>query len=242
MDFSDEMRGEIRGGLAGKILRVDLSSGIVTTEPTVKYAKRWIGGQMLNSWILLSEVPVGTKWSDPENLLIFGAGALGGTLVPSSCRTSVDTINVFSGGKGSANMGGNLAAMLKFAGFDHVVIKGKSEKPVYLWIHDGKAELRDAEFLWGKRTSETELALRKELNSKSLAAASIGPAGEHRVKGSSIVNTGGKVAGGSGVGCVMGDKKLKAIAVDGNLPIRLAEPGLVRPGSLGISAANSLCW
>lgn len=223
MEFSDEIR-EIKGGLSGKILRVDLTHGELSTEDTEKYAKRWIGGQMLNSWLLLSETPVGTKWSDPENPLIFAAGALGGTLVPAACRTSVDTINVFSGGKGSANMGGNFAPMLKFAGFDHVVIKGKSKKPVYLWIHDGEAELRDAEFLWGKRTSETELALRKELNTKSVAVASIGPAGENKVKGAAVVNTGGKVAGGSGVGCVMGDKMLKAIAVDGNQAIKLAEP------------------
>lgn len=224
MTYPDEIRGEIRGGLAGKILYVELNSGKMWTEETSKYAKRWIGGQMLNSYLLFKEIPLGTKWSDDENVLIFGAGALGGTLVPAACRTSVDTINVFSGGKGSANMGGNFGPMLKFAGFDHVVFKGKSKTPVYLWIHNGKPELRDATFLWGKTTSQTEQALRSELNSTQLEAASIGPAGENRVKGSAIVNTGGKVAGGSGVGCVMGDKKLKAIAVEGNGMIKVADP------------------
>ena len=108
MTYPDDMRGEIRGALAGEILYVDLDSGRMWTEPTAKYAKRWIGGQMLNSYLLHKEVSVGTKWSDPENVLIFGAGALVGTLVPAACRLSVETINVFSGGKGSANVGGNL--------------------------------------------------------------------------------------------------------------------------------------
>lgn len=224
MSFTDEMRGEVAGALAGRILRVDLTTRAIHMEPTEPYAKRWIGGQMLNSWLLLSETPLGTTWSDAANPLIFGAGALGGTLVPSACRTSVDTINVFSGGKGSANMGGNFGPMLKFAGFDHVVITGKSDRPVYLWLHDGTAEIRDADFLWGGTIAETELALRRELHSKAVAVAAIGPAGEHRVKGACIVNTGGKVAGGSGVGCVMGDKRLKAIAVEGGLPVEVADP------------------
>ena len=224
MAYPDEMRGEIRGALAGKILYVDLGSGRMWTEPTAKYAKRWIGGQMLNSYLLYKEVSIGTKWSDPENVLIFGVGALVGTLVPAACRLSVETINVFSGGKGSANVGGNFGPMLKFAGFDHVVLRGKSETPVYLWLHDGKAELRDAKFLWGKTTSQTERALQAELNSATLAVASIGPAGENRVKGAGIVNSGGKIAGGSGVGCVMGDKRVKAMAVEGTGVIRIAEP------------------
>ena len=224
MTFSDEMLGDIQGAITGRILRVDLSTGTITTDRTEQFAKRWIGGQMLNSWLLLSETPRGTRWSDPGAPLIFGAGALSGTLVPSACRTSVDTINVFSGGKGSANMGGNFGPMLKFAGFDHIVIKGKAAAPTYLWVHGGRAELRDAAFLWGKTISETELALRRELSSRTLAVAAIGPAGEHKVKGACIVNTGGKVAGGSGVGCVMGDKNLKAIVVDGDGVVELADP------------------
>lgn len=123
---------KIKGGLAGKILRVDLSRNKIWTEDTKKYAKRWIGGRAINTWILLNEMKPETKWSDPENILIFGAGALVGTLAPGACRVSVDSKNAFNNGKGSSNFGGHWGAELKYAGFDHIVITGKAEKPVYL--------------------------------------------------------------------------------------------------------------
>ncbi len=131
----------ISGGLAGKILRVDLGSKKTTTEDTEKYAKRYIGGRAINNFILLNELAPQTKWSDPENMLIFGVGCLEGTLAPGACRVSIDTINVFNNGKGSANAGGYFGPELKYAGFDHVVITGKAESPAYLWIHDGEAEI-----------------------------------------------------------------------------------------------------
>ena len=214
-----------RGALAGKILRVDLGSGKITTEGTEKYAKEWIGGRAINSAILLEELDPKTKWSDPENLLIFGAGALVGTPSPGACRTSIETKNVFSGGKGSANVGGHFGPELKYSGFDHIVITGKAEKPVYLWIHDGQAELRDAKYLWGKTISETEEALGKHHDPHQIRVAAIGPAGENLVRGSGIVCDRAKVAGGSGVGCVMGDKRLKAVVACGKHgSIEVAEP------------------
>ena len=97
-----------------------------------------------------------TKWSDPENPLIIGTGALIGTSAPGACRTNIDTINVFNNAKGSANLGGHFSPELKYSGFDQVIITGKSEKPVYLWISDLKAEIRDANHLWGKNIYETE--------------------------------------------------------------------------------------
>ena len=216
--------GRISGGLVGKILRVDLSSNTVITEDTEKYARRFIGGRAINSFILLNEIEPKTKWSDPENMLIFGVGCLVGTLAPGACRVSIDTKNVYNNGKGSANFGGHFGPELKYAGFDHVVITGKARTPVYLWIHDGKAEIRDASTIWGKTTSETERILQEDLGDARIRVASIGPAGENLVRGSAIIGDCGKAAGGSGVGCVMGDKRLKALAVRGHEAIKIAQP------------------
>ena len=218
------MKNGIRGGLAGKILRVDLTSREVWTEGTERYAMRYIGGRGINSAIMISEIDPETKWSDPENLLLFGAGALVGTLAPGACRISIDTKSVFNNGKGSANAGGHFGAELKFAGFDNIVISGKAREPVYLWIHDGEAEIRAANSIWGNTVYETEEALKKELKDERIKVAAIGPAGERLVRGSAIICDGAKAAGGSGVGCVMGDKKLKAIAVRGKGTIGVANP------------------
>ncbi|MGA2463049.1 MAG: aldehyde ferredoxin oxidoreductase family protein [Thermodesulfobacteriota bacterium] len=217
--------GQIRGGLAGKILKVDLSTRKIQAEETEAYAKEFIGGRAINSFILFNELERGIQWSDSKNLLIFGAGALVGTLTPGACRVSIETKNVFNNGKGSANVGGHFGPELKYAGFDHIVISGKSDRPVYLWIESGRAELRDAKLIWGKTTFETEEMLEKEHGFKKIRVASIGPAGENLVRGSGIVCDRAKVAGGSGVGCVMGDKKLKAVVVCGQGgSIKVAEP------------------
>ena len=213
----------ISSGLAGKILRVDLSSKRISNEDTERYARRFIGGRAINNFILLNEMDPETQWSDPENMLIFGVGCLVGTLAPGACRVSVDTKNAFNNGKGSANFGGDFGPELKYAGFDHVVITGRAESPVYLWIHDENVELRDASSIWGRSTYETEEILQKELRDNRIKVASIGPAGENLVRGSCIVGDCAKVAGGSGVGCVMGGKKLKAIAVRGHGSVKVAE-------------------
>ena len=165
---------DIRGGLAGKILRVDLTQRKIWTQDTVVYAERYLGGRTVNSLILLEEMSPETKWSDPENLLIFGVGCLVGTMAPGACRVSIDTKNAYTGGKGSANFGGHFGPELKYAGFDHVIITGKAEKPVYLWIHDGEAQIRDASGIWGKTTYETEDLLRRELGHERIEIACIG--------------------------------------------------------------------
>ena len=218
-------KGEkIRGGLAGKILRVDLSTGRIRTEATEPYATRTLGGRGTNSLIMLQEIAAGTKWNDPDNLLCFGVGTLVGTAAPGACRTDISTINVFSGGKGSGNVGGSWGPELKYAGFDHIIIRGKSEKPVYLFIQDDCVEIRDAGWLWGKTIPETENLLRQALGDGGIEIAAIGPAGENRVRGSAIMIDTAKAAGGSGVGCVMGDKKLKAIVVRGHGKIDVYDP------------------
>ena len=217
------MSASKRGGLAGKILRVDLGSRIISTEDTWKYAQSFPGGRSLNSFILLKELDPETKFSDPENILIFGVGCLVGTLAPGACRVSLETKSPFSNGKGSANFGGHFGPELKYAGFDHIVITGKSKDPVYLWIHDGEVEVRNAASLWGKTTGETEALLHQELGDSRIQVASIGPAGKEG-SGLIVFSNPGKAAGGSGVGFVMGSKKLKAIAVRGHGSVRLADP------------------
>jgi aldehyde:ferredoxin oxidoreductase len=223
---------EVHGALAGKILRVDLSRKKVWTEDTAPYARRFLGGRGINSYLLLNEMRPSTKWSDPDNMLLFGVGFLVGTLAPGACRVSIDTKNPYTGGKGSANFGGHFGAELKYAGFDHVVITGRSEAPSYLWIEDGEAEIRDAGFLWGKRTNETEEALQNELRDERIKIAAIGPAGENLVRSACVISDMAKAAGGCGVGCVMGSKNLKAIAVRGHGAIGVGEP------SRFISAVN----
>lgn len=214
----------IRGGLAGGLLRVDLNSEAVSTESSLPYARRFLGGRAVNSLILLDEAKPEGSWSDPDNPLIFGAGCLVGTMAPGANRVSIETKNAYSGGKGSANFGGHFGPELKYAGFDHVVITGKAERPVYLWINDGKAELRDASALWGRTTYETERLIHAELGDSRIEVAAIGPAGENLVRGACVVGDLCKVAGGSGVGCVMGGKNLKAVAVRGTGAIDVANP------------------
>jgi aldehyde:ferredoxin oxidoreductase len=216
--------GKIGGALAGKILRVDLTTERTWTESSEPYAARTLGGRGTNSLILINEIEPGTKWSDAGNLLCFGAGSLVGTVAPGACRTDISTINVFSGGKGSANVGGSWGAELKYAGFDHIIIRGKAERPIYLFVTGGRAEIRDAAWLWGKTTYETENLLRQELGDERIEIAAIGPAGENRVRGSAVLVDTAKAAGGSGVGCVMGDKKLKAVVVRGHGKIEVFDP------------------
>ena len=162
-------RKRIKGALAGKILRVNLSTGRMWTEASAPYAARTMGGRGTNSLIMLKEIKVGTKWDDPSNLLCFGVGSLVGTATPGACRTDIATINVFNGGKGSANAGGSWGAELKYAGSDHIIISGKAQRPVYLWICDDNVEIRDACRLWGKTISETENLLRQDLGPLSVA-------------------------------------------------------------------------
>ena len=211
-------------GYAGAILRVDLSSGKIRIQPTADYANRWLGGRAVNTWILLEELDSGTAWDEPGNLLVFGAGVLVGTLAGGACRVSVESSNVFNQGVGSANMGGFWGAELKFAGFDHIVVRGRAASPVVLLIRDGAAELREASSLWGLSTWDTEARIRQELGDPRIRVASIGPAGENRVRSACIICDRACAAGGSGVGAVMGAKNLKAIAVRGTGSIRIADP------------------
>lgn len=209
---------------AGRIVRVNLSNGRIKIEPTSKYIKRFLGGRGINQWLLYRETSPQISALDPECPIIFGTGPLVGTLAPGACRYTVDSINYMTGGVGSSNSGGHFAPEMKFAGYDHLVITGRSREPCYLRINDGDVEIREASDLWGKTTWETDDRIREELDDEDVQLATIGPAGENLVRGACIINNGARAAGRCGLGAVMGSKNLKAVAVRGTCEISVAKP------------------
>jgi aldehyde:ferredoxin oxidoreductase len=210
-------------GYGGKVLRVDLTSGELVEESTEIYLD-WVGGRGINTWILFNELPIKAKPFEPENIFTIGVGALVGTLSPFCSRVSIDTKNAFTGGVGTANCGGHFGAEMKYAGYDNLIFTGKSLKPEYLWLNDGKAELRDASNIWGMTTWDTERSIRHYECDNKVRVIGIGPAGENLVRSACVISDRAKAAGGSGVGAVMGSKKLKAVAARGSLPLTVAEP------------------
>lgn len=208
----------------GKILRVDLTDNRTTTEPVAPYAERFIGGKGINAKILFDEVEPGTGPFDAGNLLLFGVGPLVGTAFPGACRVDVMARSRATGALGDSGMGGYLGAGLKYAGYDNLVIRGKAERPVYLYINNDRVEIRDAAFLWGRDTYETPEMIRQDLNDPEAAVVSIGPAGERMVVYASIQSPSGNAAARTGMGAVMGSKRLKAIAVRGTGGIGIARP------------------
>jgi aldehyde:ferredoxin oxidoreductase len=197
----------------GKILRVNLSEGKVKSEPLDEDLRhKFIGGRGINSKILYDKVGPGISPLSPQNLLIFGTSPLSGTPAPSTPRCTVSGKSPLTGILGDANCGGFFGPSLKFAGFDHIAITGKSEHPAFLYIQDGKAEIMQADHLVGKTTDETEALLRKQFNNEKVQIASIGPAGENMVRTACVVH-GFNVAARTGMGAVMGSKNLKAIVI-----------------------------
>ena len=210
----------------GKILVVDLTSGEVREEqlPEKLYSD-FIGGVGLGARLLYEYQPGKVDPLGEENILGFMPGLLSGTVVPGSSRLTVVSKSPLTGCWGDANVGGYMAHELKRAGYDGILVQGISPHPVYLLIHQGKAELRDASHLWGKDTKETEEALRKEIGDPRLRVACIGPAGEAQSLISTIMTEAreGRAAARSGLGAVMGSKRLKAIAVRGQNEIPVAD-------------------
>ena len=142
--------------LAGTILDIDLTRGTVRRLRTADHTDGVLGGLGIAVKALLDRIPQGVHPLDPENLITFSAGVLVGTAAPSACRTTIASMNVLTGGYGSASAAGFFAPELKYAGYDNIFVTGRAERPVYLYISDDRVELRDAEFLWGRTTWETE--------------------------------------------------------------------------------------
>jgi aldehyde:ferredoxin oxidoreductase len=201
---------------AGKILRVNLTAGTVTSEPlNTEWARAYIGSRGLGSKYLVSEVDPKVDPLSPENKIIWATGPLTGTMASTGGRYTVITKGPLTGAIACSNSGGYWGAELKMAGWDMIIFEGKSPKPVYLYINDDEAELRDAGHLWGQSVWKTEEVLKSSLQDPLVRVSSIGKAGENGVLYAAVVNDLHRAAGRSGVGAVMGSKNLKAIAVRG---------------------------
>ena len=209
---------------AGNTLFVDLTDARISKEPTSSYSRDFLGGRGVNIKLVYDNTPPGVDPLDPGNVIAFGAGPLTGT-APSSGRTDVMSKSPMTGLLGDSNMGGYFSPELKYAGYDHIVITGKADKPVYLWIDNERVEIRDASGVWGKDTYETPNMIRQELGNPEVKVVCIGPAGENLVRFATVQNEMGNGAGRTGMGTVMGSKNLKAIAVRGTGSIKIANPG-----------------
>jgi len=217
------------GGYWGKILGVDLTEGKIRVEAfPEEWQEAYIGGTGLAAKILYDEVPAGADAFGSENVFVFSVGPFqGGSRVLGSGRFSACAKSPLTGILGESLGGGYNAEEFKKTGFDALVVRGKSSKPVYLWIHDGKVEIKDAAHLWGKADAfQTEDALKKELGDRRVQVAPIGPAAENLVRYAGLIcNYGHGCAGRTGMGAVMGSKRLKAIAFRGTKTVPIAQPG-----------------
>ncbi len=207
-------------GYTGKILRVDLTTGKIWTDDTMKY-KDYIGGEGIGYKILWDEVPSGTHPYAPENKITFGAGPLCGSGVPCSGRTTITSLLPTSPfhGAGSSHMGGYFSVEMKYAGYDMIVVEGKSAKPVWLRVEDDKVKLEDARWVWGKGIFDTMAMLSSQMGKEAQIAA-IGPAGENQLN-MSVIRTGTSHSAG-GHGGILGAKNLKAIAIKGTGSVKVA--------------------
>lgn len=210
-------------GYTGKILRVDLTSEKIATEPLNRdWAKMFIGGKGLGAKYLFEELKPGTDPMSPDNILSIWTGPLVGTLVPLTSRYAIVTKSPLTGTFLDSYAGGYLGPEIKYAGFDGIIIKGKAKKPVYLWLNDGKAEIRDAKNIWGKDIFKTEELIRKETGQKMARVAAIGPAGEKLGLISGVTSDITRNAARGGTGAVFGSKNLKAVAAKGSLGVEVS--------------------
>lgn len=210
------------GGFAGKTLRVDLSTGRISTEDTAAKYRDVLGGTGIGYRVLWDEVPAGTGPFDPANKLVFATGVLAGTGVPCNGRTAVTAIFPTCWPKplvGTGHMGGQFAAKLKYAGYDALIVEGKADRPVWLYIRNKQVELREAGHLWGTGIRRTTLEISQEMGGDCVVAA-IGQAGEQLAPLAIVANSVSHSAGG--VGGVMGSKNLKAVGVQGDGAVHLA--------------------
>ena len=220
-------------GYMGKILEVDLTSSRVRVRDLKEEdADMFIGGIGLATKLIFDEMDPRVEPFSPDNVLIFMTGPLTGTMVQCSGRYVVAAKSPLTMAWGEAHASGFWGVELKRAGFDGIIIKGRSSNPVYLYVHDGEVEIRDASRYWGLTTVETDLRIKEELGDKAVRVAAIGPAGERLVRyaiiASDITPDGPRVAGRTGMGAVMGSKNLKAIAVKGSGQIKVKDPERLR--------------
>ncbi len=211
------------GGTHGKILHVNLTTGEISVEqPPDDFYRLLVGGRAMVAYFLLRDLAPKTDPLSPENLLIFAPGIMQGSNLPGAGRHGVGGKSPLTGAIGSSEAGGWWGHEFKRAGFDALVIRGRANSPVYLWIKDGNVEIRPAEHLWGLLTLPAQTAIRSELGDERVRVAQIGPAGENGVLFSAIMHDVNRAAGRNGLGALMGSKNLKAVAVRGTLKVPVA--------------------
>ncbi len=211
-------------GWTGNILRVNLTKRTTAVEPLAPaLARQYLGARGLGTRVMMNEVDPRVDPLSADNKLIFASGPFSGTYAPSAGRFDVVTKGPLNETIAASNSGGAFGAELKYAGYDMVIVEGRAETPVYLFVHDGAVEIRDAGKLWGQTVPDVTDAIRAETDEEAKVAC-IGPAGERLVLFASIINDMHRAAGRSGVGAVMGAKNLKALAVVGSGSVTVAEP------------------
>ena len=204
-------------GYHGKILHVNLTRRTITVEePPEVFYRTYMGGSALNLHYLLKEMAPNVDPLGPDNILGLSVGVATGASFSGQSRMTATAKSPLTGAIGDSQCGGFWPAELKFAGFDGIIVRGKASSPVYLWIQDGKAEIRDASHLWGKVTGDVETAIREELGDQKIEVLQIGPAGEKLVRFACLINMCNRANGRTGMGAVMGSKNLKAVAVRGS--------------------------
>ena len=212
-------------GYTGKILHVNLTTSEITVEePEEQFYRTYMGGSAMGMHYVLKETPVGVEPLSPDNVLALCTGVVTGTPISGQSRLTSVAKSPLTGCIGDAQGGGYFPAEMKFSGFDAVIIKGKSPKPVYLWMHHGEAELRDAGHLWGMTTGDAEDKLKEELEDKRIEVLQIGPAGENLVRFAALISMSNRANGRTGMGAVMGSKNLKAVVVRGKQKPTIADP------------------
>ena len=209
-------------GWTGKMLRVNLTTGASSVESSEKYFD-YIGGKGMANRILYDEVPAGTKPLDEASKVIFAAGPNCGGSAPCSSRTTMSFLSTFTKYNAivDAHMGGDTAIMMKYAGYDAIIIEGKSPKPVYVAIKDDDVQIKDASALWGKFTMDTVAEICRA-EGAGFNVVTIGPAGENGIPMANVLNNGGH-SGGGGIGCILGSKNLKALAIYGTKAVYVAD-------------------
>ncbi|HSM70020.1 MAG TPA: aldehyde ferredoxin oxidoreductase family protein [Anaerolineales bacterium] len=225
-------------GYNGKILHVDLTTREITIkEPDTAFYRKYMGGSAMGLYYLFKNMPAGVDPLSPENVLCLMASVITGVPISGQSRLTATAKSPLTDCIGDSQMGGFAPAELKFAGFDGIVLKGKADSPLYLWIHDGEAELRDASHLWGKITGEAEAIIKEELDDQKVEVIQIGPAGENLVRFAAIMSMSNRAFGRTGMGAVMGSKNLKAIAIRGkNKPTLADKESLMNLTRWGVKA------
>jgi aldehyde:ferredoxin oxidoreductase len=223
-------------GYNGNVLHVDLTAQAFRIEqPEEEFYRMYMGGSAMGLYYLIHGTPAGADPCGPENTLILALSVLTGAPISGLSRVTATAKSPLTGAVGDSQSGGFFPAEMKFAGVDAIIVHGRAEHPVYVWINDGQAELRSAEHLWGRTTAEVEDRIRQEVGDESCQILQCGPAGERLVRFAALISMSNRANGRNGMGAVMGSKNLRAIVVRGHQKPRLAD----REAALGLSKWGS---